>query len=62
MEYVSRNSLHVDTQLLFSNARLDLNNRCTKTSSGLRNKDDITSTFRILHFSRKYNTLLSYKI
>ena len=58
MEYVSRNSLHVDTQLLFSNARLSLNNRCTKRILAWRTK----TTLRVLFAPFCTQHLLSYKI
>ena len=54
MEYVSRSSLHVDTKLLFSNARLNLNTDA-RTLSSLEDKDDFMSTFRIFRFSHKRN-------
>ena len=60
MEYVSRSSLHVDTKLLFSNARLNLNNDA-RTIPSLEDKDDIISTFRIFRFSRKHNTFCLIK-
>ena len=55
MEYVSRSSLHVDTKLLFSNARPNLNDDA-RTIPSLEDKDDVISTFRIFRFSRKHNT------
>ena len=60
MEYVSRSSLHVDTKLLFSNARLNLN-KDARTIPSSEDKDDIISTFRIFRFSHKRNTFCLMK-